>query len=440
MGNVAAARGGARRVLYLECASGISGDMCVAALLDLGADRAALDRALASLPVGGFEARVGRVEKNGLAACDFAVVLDSAHENHDHDMAWLHGDGGHEHAHEGHAAHEHRTLADVRAVLARAELTPGARTTAERAFDILAAAEAEAHGTSPELVHFHEVGAVDSIVDVVAAAVCLDNLAPDAVVVGDIACGRGTVRCAHGVLPVPVPAVVNVARACGLVLRQTPVDGELATPTGAALAAAFSTGDALPERYRVLGCGLGAGKRPYTGCSGVLRAFMLEDATDETAPEPPDEAEVCLLETDVDDCDGETLGQLVGDLLAAGAKEAHYLPVFTKKNRPAWQLQVVCAPQDTAALERLVFEGTTTIGIRRLSCARTALERRERTLDCQGEPLRAKEVALPDGRVRLYPEHDDVARLARLWDVPYPDARRACTAACVWAETPRDGL
>lgn len=446
--------------LYLECASGISGDMTVAALLDLGADRSALDRALASLPVDGFEVHVGRVAKSGLDACDFDVRLDEAHENHDHDMAYLfghehggaeahgdecahahdehghargHGHDGHHHGHaheHGHAHHhEHRTLADVVAVIDAAELTPGARDLAKRVFSILAAAEAQAHGTTPDQVHFHEVGAVDSIVDIVAAAVCLDSLDVEGVVVGDLAEGTGTVRCAHGVIPVPVPAVCAIAAAHRLPLRATSVRGELVTPTGAAIAAAVRTSDRLPERYLVKKVGLGAGKRSYEGCSGVLRAMLVEPLGAEGGSGATSDS-VVKLECDVDDCTGEAFGRALDELMAAGAREAHFLPVFTKKSRPAYQLQVVCDEAVRPALERLIFEETTTIGIRRCTMERTVLPRRACTVETPLGPMPAKEVALPSGRRRVYPEHDGVVAAAERAGVPYQEAYRTCLAAC----------
>ena len=251
-------------MLYLECASGISGDMTVAALLDAGASEDVLRRALDSLPVEGFSVQVRRVQKSGLDACDFAVLLDDAHENHDHDMAYLHGPAGdpphghghvhghdrahdharggaspndharghsHPHAHEDesphapardHAhshSHEHRELPEILAIVEAADMSERAKATARRVFQVLAEAEAAAHGVAVDEVHFHEVGAVDSIVDVVAAAVCLDDLDVTDVVVPVLCEGQGTVRCQHGVIPVPVPAVVNVVAAHGIPLR-----------------------------------------------------------------------------------------------------------------------------------------------------------------------------------------------------------------------------
>lgn len=417
------------QTLFLDCASGISGDMTVAALLDLGASRQRLDNALASLPIGGFEIVVSRVSKCGLAACDFDVRVDEAHENHDHDMAWLFGhehDEWHTHEHDDHGhAHGHRKLADVLAILNASLLSERAKATAVRIFELLADSEAQAHGTTRDQVHFHEVGAVDSIVDIVAASVCLDDLDIERVVVTELAEGHGTVRCAHGIIPVPVPAVCAIASACGLPLRPSGVHGELVTPTGAAIAAAVRTDSELPERYTIKKIGLGAGKRSYEGCPGVLRAMLIEVVETEPADT------VCKLECDIDDCPGEALGHIIELLMAAGAREAHCLPLVTKKGRPAWQLQVICAEESRAALENLIFEETTTIGIRRTNMERTVLPRRIVAIETSLGPMQAKEVVLPSGRTRAYPEHAQVAAVAQQAGVSYQEAWQAAIAGCV---------
>ncbi len=289
--------------LYLECNAGISGDMLVAALLDLGADKAVLAKALDSIPVKGFSYNISRVSKAGVDCCDFDVVLDAEHENHDHDMAFLHGaEAAHEHEHEHHHehchehehehhhehchehehtphehhhAHEHRGLKEVIAIINATEMTDAARALALKIFDIIAEAEGKAHAVAKEDVHFHEVGAIDSIVDIVAIAVCADNLGVKSVIVPELCEGRGTVRCQHGVLPVPVPATANIMQKFGFNVRLLPVQGEFVTPTGAAAAAALKTSDELPEQFKILAIGLGAGKRSYERPS-ILRALLIE--------------------------------------------------------------------------------------------------------------------------------------------------------------------
>lgn len=272
------------KLLYLECTSGISGDMCAAALLDAGASEEAVRRALESLPVEGFAVEISRVKKSGLDVCDFSVVLDAAHENHDHDMAYLHGHGGtsehghgHDHGHGAPGGHHHRGPAEIAQIIDGAAMTDGAKAIAHRMFGFVADAEARAHGVPVGEVHFHEVGAVDSIADIIAIAVAADDLAPDGVVVSDLPCGYGTVRCQHGLIPVPAPATAFIAEAAGLMLSPVDVEGELVTPTGAAAAAALRTEAALPERFSIKAIGMGAGKRAYD-TPGILRAMIIEPA------------------------------------------------------------------------------------------------------------------------------------------------------------------
>ena len=426
------------KTLYLECYSGISGDMTVAALLDLGADREVLEKTLGSLGVDGFRTEITRVKKSGLDACDFAVILDEAHENHDHDMEYLHGhlyerhghDHGehHEHSHSEHNEHhhgaehhhvhehrhgaephahhhEHRGMKEIREILLSSSMTDRAKEIALSVFEILSAAEAKAHGVPADQVHFHEVGAVDSIVDVAAAAVCLDNLDVTEVIVPKLCEGTGTVRCQHGILPVPVPAVANIVKQNHLNLQITNVEGELVTPTGAAIAAAVRTSDVLPDRFTIEKTGLGAGKRQYA-CPGFLRAMIIR-------PEDNSEKDrIYRLETDIDDCTGETLGLTMDKLFAAGAREVHYTPVYMKKNRPAYELIVICTEEKIRKMEEVIFRETTTIGVRRIPMERTVLKRRQQNIKTPFGEAEAKICTLPDGREVCYPEYESVQSLA----------------------------
>ena len=269
-----------QHTLIIDGTSGISGDMTVAALLDLGASEEHLREQLATLPVDGFKIAVTRVNKHGIDACDFDVQLAEELENHDHDMAWLYGNEAaaehmHEHHHHHAHHHHHRSLADVTAIIDGSQLSDGAKRRALAIFTALAAAEAKAHGKTPETVMFHEVGAVDSIVDVCSVAICLDDLGVEDIVVESLSEGHGTIRCAHGLMPIPVPAVVNLCQAGNIALTPAPVAGELVTPTGAAIIAALRTSEHLPARYRIEAVGYGAGKRPYEGCSGTLRCLLV---------------------------------------------------------------------------------------------------------------------------------------------------------------------
>ena len=529
--------------LYLETGSGISGDMFVAAMLDLGADQKALEAALASLPVKGFKTEISRVQKSGIDCCDFNVILDAEHENHDHDMAYLygpdpvvssdvpeehhhhhdeegehhchchedgehhhhhdeegehhchcheegehhhhhdeegehhchchedgehhhhhdeegehhchchedgeehhhhhhhdeeehhcphfHGEEGHHHHHhdeehhcphfhgeEGHHHdhdhvhghhhhHEHRNLADVMAVIDGASMTDHAREIAKKIFMLIAEAEAKAHNLPIDEVHFHEVGAVDSIVDIISAAVCFDSLGISEVIVPKLSEGTGTVRCQHGRLPVPVPATLNIVTACGMPLEIMDATGEFVTPTGAAIACALATSHTLPSLFRIERIGLGAGKRAYTERAGILRALLISDDQGEGERD-----EVLKIETDIDDCSGEVLGYTLEKLMQAGALDVHYAPVFMKKNRPAWELTVICKKEIRETLEDIIFRETTTIGVREFpSVMRVILKREEREVETPFGQALVKQVTFSD-TVRNYPEYESVKALA----------------------------
>ena len=460
------------KTLYLECYSGISGDMTVAALLDLGADRSVLDRVLKSLKVSGFETKISRVVKSGIDACDFDVVLDKEHENHDHDMEYLHGHHhkGHEnnhfynhnHAHEDEAEHfhshehnhahgagsaqdrhhhEHRGIKEITYIIEHSAMTENAKKIALRIFEILAEAESKAHNVPVDQVHFHEVGAVDSIVDIVSVAVCLDDLDVTEVIVPVLCEGRGTVRCQHGILPIPVPAVANIVSANHLYLKMTEVEGELVTPTGAAIVAAVKTKDKLPETFEIQKIGIGAGKRQYE-CPGILRAMIISQSaeTDEAKAQSEEfknpeignnpKAEnqetkdtIIKMETNIDDCSGEVLGFVMERLMKAGARDVHYVPVFMKKNRPAWVLNVICKEEDIETLQNIIFEETTTIGIRYSRMERTILPRETRTLPTPWGEVLAKVCTL-NGKEQLYPEYESVAQLSREKEIPFAEIYR----------------
>ena len=453
--------------LYLECYSGISGDMMVASLLDLGADKEVLNKALNSLPVEGFKIEISRVLKNGLDACDFNVILDEKHENHDHDMNYLYGEHSHshdehihshdEHSHHTHTHdhehthhhhhdhehnhshnhheeehshnhnddhqhhHEHRGLSDIISIIEKASITTNAKNIAINIFNILGKAEAAAHGVSIDEVHFHEVGAVDSIVDIIAVAVCLDNLEIEEVIVPVLYEGSGFIRCQHGLIPVPVPAVSNIVADNNLKLRLTNTQGELVTPTGAAIVAAIKTSDKLPQEFSIKKIGLGAGKRTYENPS-ILRSMLIED-------ECENKDYVIKLESNVDDCSGEALGYVMESLLEAGARDVHYIPVFMKKNRPAYQLNVICSEEDVPKLEDIIFNQTTTIGIRKQRMERSILKREIVTMETSLGKVQVKICELSGGK-RVYPEYESIIDICRRNNKSYQDVYQAIITEC----------
>lgn len=428
-------------ILYLECNSGISGDMTVAALLDLGADRQILLDALSSLPLTGYSIEIKDVYKSGIRACDFNVILD--HDNHDHDMDYLHGhahsiadEHNHTHSHNlsdeheqihrhdhsmtvgdvhghdtdesqhiHHHHHDARNLNDITKIIQVGQLSSGAKDLALKIFQILAEAEAAVHGKTLEEIHFHEVGAVDSIVDIVAVAVCIDNLSPSGIVISALTDGKGQIRCQHGLIPVPVPAVTAIAMQNDLTLNISDVEGELVTPTGAAIAAAVRTATTLPKEFRIRRIGFGAGKRDYAA-TGLLRAMLLQPLSKDTHDT------ILSLETNVDDCSGEALSYTMQLLLDAGALDAFCIPIYMKKNRPACLLKVLCNPEQRAEMESIIFRNTTTIGIRIQEMQRTKLPRKIFALET---PLGMADVkcCTYGNDTYYYPENDSVSRLAK---------------------------
>lgn len=425
-----------KKILYLECNSGISGDMTVGALLDLGADRKVLEDALASLGVDGYHLHFGTTEKCGIKAYDFDVHLeyeehehhhDHEHGDHDHehthshthgdgtehchdhghthDHTHDHGDHDHDHVHtHGHMhPHTHRNLYDIYTIIDRLQSSDKVKQLARRIFEIVAEAESKAHGLPIDQVHFHEVGAIDSIVDIISTAVCLDNLGIEKVIVSPLAEGQGYVRCQHGTLPVPVPATANIAQAYGLKLRFTETPGEMVTPTGAAIAAALGTGASMPKNYRIVKIGIGAGNKDFDHAN-ILRAMLIEEEEEEKT----DSLE--LLETNLDDCTGEALGYAMNLLLKAGANDVWYTPIYMKKNRPAYMLSVLCRESSRETMEDIIFTHTTSIGIRRFPAERTALDRRKIQVETAYGAADVK-VCTYKGKQYCYPEYDSVSAI-----------------------------
>lgn len=404
------------KILYLECNSGISGDMTVGALLDLGADMQAFTNALKSLGVGGYYLHFGRTTKCGLDAYDFDVHLES--EGHDHNHGHNHGHGheheydrehGHDHEYDHDQNHDqphvHRNLQDIYAIIDRLDSNSRVKAMAKRMFDIVAEAESKAHGIPVEEVHFHEVGAIDSIVDIIGVAVCIDSLGVDEIVVSPLSEGHGSVRCQHGIIPVPVPATANIVSAHGLKLRFTDNVGEMVTPTGAAIAAALGTRKNLPSSFQILKTGLGAGKKDFKQAN-VLRAMLLLEEEEGAGDN------MWVLEANIDDCSGESFGFAMESLLEAGAADVWYTPVFMKKNRPAYMLSLICREEEISRMEDILFIQTTTIGVRRYPVSRTILDRKKRKVMTEFGEAEVKICTYKD-RSFCYPEFESVRSICR---------------------------
>ena len=438
------------KILYLDCASGISGDMTVGALLDLGASREKLVRALDSLGVSGYHLHFGRTKKCGIDAYDFDVHLEEeehhhdhehshdehnhSHDEHDHehhhdhehthdhehshDHAHTHDhehshDHAHTHTHDHMHPHVHRNIHDIFEIIDRLDASDRVKNLARRMFEIVAGAESKAHGIPVSEVHFHEVGAIDSIVDVISAAFCLEDLGIHRVVVSPLSEGHGFARCQHGLMPVPVPATANIAAAQGLELTLRDVEGEMVTPTGAAIAAAFRTEAALPKKYQIEKIGIGAGNKDFAHAN-ILRAMLLTDKTVEveTGKDGHDESSMWVMEANLDDCTGEALGYAMEVLLEAGARDVWYTPAYMKKNRPAYVLHVLTTAEKREELEQLVFSCTTTIGVRRYPVERTILPREVKEIQTRYGAAKVK-ICKRGGVDTCYPEYESVRAICR---------------------------
>ena len=397
------------KILYLEGSSGISGDMTVSALLDLGASREKLENELKKLPLDGYRLVIGRTVKNGIDACAFYVELDESKPQ------------------------PLRDFRQIRTLLLESELEEKVKELALQIFFTLAKAEAKVHGTDPEHVHFHEVGAVDSIVDIVAAAVCYLDLGITKVAVGTLREGTGTTWCHHGRIPVPVPATAELVRAHGLSMKMTDVQGEMITPTGAAIAAVLRN-TLLPEAFSIEKTGIGSGEKDFPHAN-ILRAMIIREDISSGKIDSIEEKQTCtnnlqdqvmVLETNVDDCSGEILGYVQELLMAQGALDAIYRPVVMKKSRPAYQLQVICRKENQEKLEQIIFQETTTIGIRSYPANRKILERRIEEIETPYGKMKVK-ICRIDGEDRVYPEYEEVKRYCMESGVPMRDVYKSVT-------------
>lgn len=431
--------------------------MTVGALLDLGASRERLTAELEKLGIGGYHLHFGRTQKCGIDAYDFDVHLeehehdhehhhgdhehthDHHHGDHEHGHDHHHGDhehghdhhhGDHEHTHDHHHSHVHRNIHDINHIIDRLE-DEETRRLAKEMFRLVAEAESKAHGLPVDQVHFHEVGAVDSIVDIVSTAVCIRDLGIRRVAVSPLSEGRGYVKCQHGIMPVPVPATAGIAAACGLTLRLTDNEGEMVTPTGAAIAGCLRTEKELPERCTIEKIGVGAGTKDFKNAN-ILRAMILvpEDEEGKKAEteenrkgfsEKPEEDSMYVIETNMDDCSGEALGFLMECLLEEGAADVWYTPAVMKKSRPAYILHTLCRQEQIEDMEGLIFAHTTTIGIRRYPVERTILNRRVETMDLPVGRIAVKVCSLGKTE-RFYPEYESIARISRETGMGFSEA------------------
>ena len=398
-------------IAYLDTFSGISGDMTVGALLDLGLSIEHVREAIDVLGLDDVEVWTERTERSAIAATKFQVRVHGQHP-----------DPPHGHAHEPHQHHGHRPWIAIRDLLAGSALAPPVRDRALAVFTCLAEAEAHVHGVPVERVEFHEVGALDAIVDVVGAALGFVHLGIETVHVSPLPIGQGVIDAAHGPLPVPGPAVLALLR--GWPVRAGDGEGELVTPTGAAIVSALGRPDPAPP-FRLAGVGYGAGDRTFTDRPNLLR-IMVGDPMPALASD-----EVVVLEATIDDSNPQIYEHVLERLLEAGARDAFLEPVVMKKSRPGTTLRVLAAPADRDRLAGIVFAETSTIGLRYATWRRLILPREERAVETPYGTVRVKVATAPDGTLNVAPEFDDCRALARARGVPLKVVHQAALVAAL---------
>ena len=419
------------KILYFDCSAGISGDMTLGALIDLGADKNAFLTELEKLHLEGYEIAFETTQRNAITATHVNVILtgqDQAHDHthihehihdhghtHEHDHEHTHG---HEHSHDHEHGHFHRSFRDIRQMIQNSELSKEVKDLSLRIFTRVARAEAKVHHKDMEEVQFHEVGAVDSIVDIVGSAILITMLKPDRICASVVQDGHGFVHCQHGMLSVPVPAVCEIFAESDAMIRQIDVDTELVTPTGAAIISELADSFGTMPVMTIDKMGWGAGTK-ILKIPNLLKVTLGYQET--VSDNYTEQDEIMVLETNLDDCTGEMLGAAMEILMENGALDAFYTPIFMKKNRPAWCLTVLARPEDTEKMERLIFLHTTTIGIRRHLDQRKILKREKAVVPTAYGELQVKRVVLEDG-YRDYPEYESAKKLAvetgkPLWEI-----------------------
>jgi len=417
------------RIAYLDCFSGISGDMFMGALLDAGVSPKLFEDAVAALNLGA-RLEIAKVTKGGLAATKADVWVAgekdkprdeycAEHEHHEHSHAHVH-DRAHGHSH-GHShvhkqkSHDHvhgRGLREIREIITAAAISEKAKKTAIGIFENLGAAEAKVHNTSIESIHFHEVGAVDALVDIVCAAVGSEELGVDEWVCSPLNVGGGTVKCAHGILPVPPPAVVELLT--GVPTYSSGIQKELVTPTGAAIVKTLASRYGAFPAMTVSKSAYGAGSRDLPGQPNVLRLIVGEGTrSTETAPEM-----VSVIEANLDDLNPQVFGYVMDRLFTEGALDVFGTPVQMKKGRPGMVLTVLARPEQVSQMTKIIFAETTTLGVRMREERRQVLQRRSASVQTQWGEVRMK-IANMNGTITNYaPEYEDCRRIAEEKGIP----------------------
>lgn len=419
------------KVLYFDCFSGISGDMTLGALLDLGVSQEYLIESLKALKLEGeYHFNIKKDLKNGIMGTFVNVVLHSEEEEqghdhhnghehqheheheheheHQHDNEHHHHEIAMAHTHNHHLEHEHRSYSNIVSMIEGSSLNDNVKNLSKRIFTIIGEAEGKIHGKPLEEVHFHEVGAVDSIVDIVGTAICIDALKPDKIVFSKIPLSKGFVKCQHGMFPLPAPASLEILK--DVPVYFTDIKFELVTPTGAGIIKALAdsyddSGDMMIEKI-----GYGLGKKTYEK-PNVLRVYLYNE-------KKKINNQVVEIDTNIDDMTGEQLGYIMELLLAAGALDVYFTPMYMKKNRPGVKLSILCTQDMQQDLTQLLLSQTSTFGVRYKLMDRNILDREFVEIQLLNDIVRCK-VGLLDGKkVKIAPEYEDCKRIAKKNSLP----------------------
>jgi uncharacterized protein (TIGR00299 family) protein len=415
------------RIAYLDCFSGISGDMFLAALIDAGVSPKLFEDTVAALNIGA-SLEISKVNRSGITATKVDVIVngkkDSPREtNAQHEHSHTHDHHHHDHHHEPHS-HEHgRSLTEIRELIHRSNISTGAKPTAIAIFEKLGAAESKIHNVPIDKIHFHEVGAADALVDIVCAAVGAEALAVDEFICSPLNVGGGTVTCAHGTFPVPAPATVELLK--GIPVHSSGIQAELVTPTGAAIVATLATRFSQFPEMKIEKTGYGAGTYVFPGLANVLRITIGEAGkwgagvlAREGSESESSQDTIAVLEANLDDLNPQVFGYVMDRLLEAGALDVFATPIQMKKSRPGSLLTILAKPEDAAKLTEIVFAETTTLGVRRREESRQILARKWATVPTRFGDVRIK-IASLNGTVTSYaPEYEDCRRLASEQKVP----------------------
>jgi len=376
------------KILYFDCFSGISGDMAVGAMLDLGISPLVFKRELARLKIKGLSVVIKKTKKNSIAGTDFSVKTGEKH---------VHG----------------RHLQEIIKIINSSRIAPAAKELSIRVFNEIGRAEAKVHGTSVDKIHFHEVGALDSIADIVGAAICVNLLGAEKIYSSELHDGRGTIECAHGTIPVPVPAVVEMMAGSGIPMVQENIWTELITPTGMGIIKCAASGFGAMPAMKIIKTGYGFGKRD-TGGVNALRVVMGDGSLAGNAEK------IIKLETNIDNMTPEMLGFAMEMLFEAGAVDVFFTPIYMKKNRPAVMLTALSSLENENAVMEAMFKHTSTLGMRREVLERYCMDREMKTVRTKYGPIRVK-CALLRGIVKQSPEYEDCRKIALKTGMPLRD-------------------